>query len=136
MFEVNKERLEKLRENMHLLRQIAGYSDTNFGKLLGCSRQTISNIESRNSRLSIMQYLAIDRVFEELRKENKLLDHAVCILLDSEEISEQEKEWFTNDIYAAIGKFGRCNRHKTPMDLSLYLQEQFKEVTQNAKEVY
>lgn len=128
MFEVNTERLEKLRENMHLLRRIAGYSDADFGKALGCSRQTIRNIEKCNAKMSVMQYLAIDRIFEELRKENKLLNHTIYILLDSDEISEQEKEWFTNDLYAAIGKFGQCNSSKTFEDLSLYLQEQFKEV--------
>lgn len=123
MFEIDKDRLERLRTNLPLLRNIAGYSAKDLAEVLGTTRQTINNIEKSGGKMSITQYIAIDAIFSKLRCDNNLLNRVLCIMVDNVEHSEQE-ERFINDIYATIGKFGT---NKGTHNLSKHLREQYAE---------
>ena len=56
---------ERLQENLVLLRNCAGWTASDFGRKLGVSRQTVSTFEKNGNRLSVMQYLAIHKVFDD-----------------------------------------------------------------------
>ena len=56
---------ERLQKNLALLRNCAGWTASDFGRMLGVSRQTVGTFEKSGNRLSVMQYLAIHKVFDD-----------------------------------------------------------------------
>ena len=56
---------ERLQKNLVLLRNCAGWTASEFGRMLGVSRQTVGTFEKSGNRLSVMQYLAIHKVFDD-----------------------------------------------------------------------
>lgn len=87
--------IEKLTQSLPSIRKIAGWSSEELGELIGVTKQTISNIETRKSKMSKTQYIAIRTVidYEILEHpENELLSHVVAILLDSDDSPEEEEK--------------------------------------------
>ena len=80
--------IEKLTESLPSIRKIAGWSSEDLGELIGVTKQTISNIETRKSTMSKTQYIAIRTIIDyEIieHPENELLAKVVAILLDSDD---------------------------------------------------
>ncbi len=83
--------IEKLTQNLPSIRKIAGWSSEELGDLIGVTKQTISNIETRKSKMSKTQYIAIRTIIDyEIveNKDNELLGKVVSILLDSDDTPE------------------------------------------------
>ena len=75
---------ERLQRNLVLLRNCAGWTASDFGRKLGVSRQTVGTFENRGNTLSVMQYLAIHKVFDdEIVGSNDPEDCILGILMDS-----------------------------------------------------
>ena len=75
---------ERLQKNLVLLRNCAGWTASDFGRRLGVTRQTVGSFEKNGNRLSVMQYLAIHKVFDD--EIDSLADPEDCmlkILMDS-----------------------------------------------------
>lgn len=53
---------ETLRKNLPIIRAFAGWSTDDLAKMLGVSRQTIYNIETK--KISMLQYLAISKLLD------------------------------------------------------------------------
>lgn len=53
---------ETLRKNLPIIRAFAGWSTDDLAKMLGVSRQTIYNIETK--KISTLQYLAISKLLD------------------------------------------------------------------------
>lgn len=87
--------IEKLTQSLPSIRKIAGWSSEELGKLIGVTKQTISNIETRKSKMSKTQYIAIRTIIDyEIAEhpENELLANVVNILLDSDDTPENEQK--------------------------------------------
>jgi len=87
--------IEKLTQSLPSIRKIAGWSSEELGELIGVTKQTISNIETRKSKMSKTQYIAIRTIIDyEIAEhpENELLANVVNILLDSEDTPENEQK--------------------------------------------
>lgn len=87
--------IEKLTQSLPSIRKIAGWSSEELGELIGVTKQTISNIETRKSKMSKTQYIAIRTIIDyEIAEhpENELLANVVNILLDSDDTPENEKK--------------------------------------------
>ena len=87
--------IEKLIQSLPSIRKIAGWSSKDLGELIGVTKQTISNIETRKSTMSKTQYIAIRTIIDyEIAEhpENELLGKVVAILLDSEDTPEDKQK--------------------------------------------
>jgi DNA-binding XRE family transcriptional regulator len=66
--------LDRMIENLHLLRKSAKLSQAQFGEKLGVSRQTISAIENENQPLTWRFYLSMVCVFQQYEGSKALLE--------------------------------------------------------------
>ena len=85
---VSESKIRRFQENLAPIRKIAGWKAEELGDRIGVTKQTISNLETGNSKMSPMQYLAIRRLLDEKMKddpENVVLPKVLQLLLDSDE---------------------------------------------------
>lgn len=89
-----EEKRDRLQKNLALLRTCAGWNAASLGKMLGVSRQMVSNLETNQSKMTIMQYRAIRQVFaEEIETspdDTRMVEDLLKALVD-------EPERFTNE---------------------------------------
>jgi len=89
--------VEKLQDNLELIRQAGGWTAEEFGEMIGVTKQTIRNLETHNRdcKMSLTQYIAIRSVLDyEIKNnpDNELLAKSVKMLLDSDGLPASEKE--------------------------------------------
>lgn len=87
--------IERLTQNLPAVRKIAGWSSEELGEFIGVTKQTISNIETRKTKMSKTQYIAIRTIIDyEIAEhpENELLANVVNILLNSDDTPESERK--------------------------------------------
>lgn len=85
--------IERLQDNLALIRKAGGWSAEEFGDMIGVTKQTISNLENKKTPLSKTQYIAIRAVLDyEIaeRKDDTALASTVNICLDSEGLSSDD----------------------------------------------
>lgn len=85
--------IEKLQNSLALIRHSGGWTAEEFGDMIGVTKQTISNLETKKSKLTKTQYIAIRAVLDyEISKhpENSLLSSTVNLCLNSNEISAED----------------------------------------------
>lgn len=95
MTNFTEKEIEKLQSNLSVIRRVAGWTTAELGDLIGVTKQTISNLENKNTKMSKLQYIAIRSVIDyEIadNPENVALGKVVEILLDTEELTEEEQE--------------------------------------------
>ena len=56
--------IERLQDNLALIRKAGGWSAEEFGDMIGVTKQTISNLENKKTPLSKTQYIAIRAVLD------------------------------------------------------------------------
>ena len=80
------EKIQRMQENLLLIRRIVGWSAEELGEKIGVTRQTINSIESGRYKLTNTQYLAIRYVLnEEIIKnveETKMLSDVIMLFID------------------------------------------------------
>ena len=79
----------RLQENLSSIRKIARWTAEDLGKMLGVSKQNISNLENRNTKLSQAQYIAIRHLIDyraEQKPKNQALTRIVGLLVDRTEL--------------------------------------------------
>ena len=53
-----------LQNNLKAIREILNWTSSDLGKLIGVTKQTISNLETQNSRLTKLHYIALRTVID------------------------------------------------------------------------
>lgn len=92
--------IELLQDNLQSLRKLAGWTIEEFGEKIGVTKQTVSNLENKKTRLSQTQYIAIRTVLDyEIYEhpENTILQSATSFLLD-------EGRFLSEEDYAKVKK--------------------------------
>lgn len=87
--------INRLQDNLLLIRKAGGWSAEEFGELIGVTKQTISNLENKKTVMSKTQYIAIRAVLDyEITEQpdNKVLISTVNLCLNSDEISDIDKK--------------------------------------------
>lgn len=56
--------IERLQENLAVIRKAGGWSCEKFGEILGLSKQSICNLERKTVRMSKAQYIAIRTILD------------------------------------------------------------------------
>ena len=83
------EEIERLQDNLLLIRKATGWSATELGDKIGVTRQTINNLESKTKKykLNKTQYIALRSVFDaEINKspeDTKMLVDLLDMLIDN-----------------------------------------------------
>lgn len=84
-----EEKRDRLQRNLALIRTCAGWNAASLGEMLGVSRQMVSNLETNQSKMTIMQYRAIRQVFaEEMEnspEDSRMLGDLLKALVDEPE---------------------------------------------------
>ena len=68
--------VEKLQNNLLLIRKAGGWSAEEFGDMIGVTKQTISNLENKKTKMTKTQYIAIRAVLD-YEIANRLDDHTL-----------------------------------------------------------
>lgn len=76
------EEIQRMQDNLLLIRRAIGWTATEFGDQIGVTRQTINNIESGRNKLTKTQYIAMRSVIDAEIVKNPEETEMVKILLD------------------------------------------------------
>ena len=90
-----EQEIEKLQDNLLLIRKAGGWSAEEFGDMIGVTKQTISNLENKKTKMTKTQYIAIRAVLDyEIaeRTDSDVLSSAVNISLNSDDLSEIDRK--------------------------------------------
>ena len=118
------DKINRLQNNLSLIRGCAGLTCAALGEKLGVTRQMINNLEAGRNRMTLMQYRAIrDVLAEEIRnaeheKDTQLLQDVLLVLVDEpEKFSEKERQNVLNDasLLAPAIVSNKSNRRKASM---------------------
>lgn len=77
--------LHRLQDNLPAIRKIAGWRAIDLGELIGVTKQSVSNLETHKSRITLMQYISVRHMVDYHAKahpQNKALALIVPLLLD------------------------------------------------------
>ena len=95
MNEMTQSRIDFLQEHLPVLRKLFGWSAAVLGDKIGVTKQTISNLENKKTKMAQTQYIAVRAVMEyEIRNRNDstyLLEIAAA-LLDLDSLSDIERK--------------------------------------------
>lgn len=88
--------IQRMQENLLLIRRTVGWSAEEFGNQIGVTRQTINNIENGRNRLTKTQYIAMRSVLDaEIAKfpdETEMLQTILNVFIDHpEDYKEAER---------------------------------------------
>ena len=93
------EEIQRMQDNLLLIRRTVGWTAEKFGDQIGVTRQTINNIESGRNKLTKTQYIAMRSVIEaEMVKhpdETEMLRSLLDMLVD-------HPEKYTEDEYSSL----------------------------------
>lgn len=93
------EEIQRMQDNLLLIRRTVGWTAEEFGDQIGVTRQTINNIESGRNKLTKTQYIVMKSVIEaEMVKhpdETEMLRSLLDMLVD-------HPEKYTEDKYSAL----------------------------------
>lgn len=90
----NEKTRQILQDNLKSIREILNLTSADLGDLIGVTKQTISNLETKNSKLTKLHYIAIRTVvdfeIEKLKSTDSDRAERACMLL--EVLSKAEEE--------------------------------------------
>lgn len=90
----NEKTRQILQDNLKSIREILNWTSEDLGNLIGVTKQTISNLETKNSKLTKLHYIAIRTVvdfeIEKLKSTDYDRAERACMLL--EVLSKAEEE--------------------------------------------
>jgi transcriptional regulator with XRE-family HTH domain len=95
MVNYTAQEIEKLQDNLNLIRTAGGWTTEEFGEMIGVTKQTISNLENKKTKMTKIQYIAIRAVLDYEVKdnpENQVLTSTINLCLNSDEMSNEDRE--------------------------------------------
>ena len=85
--------IAKLQDNLLMIRKAGNWSAEEFGKMIGVTKQTISNLENKKTVMNKTQYIAIRAVLDfeiSERSDDTSLAYIVNLCLNSDNLSKEE----------------------------------------------
>ena len=81
--------IQRMQDNLLLIRRAIGWTASEFGEQIGVTRQTINNIESGRNKLTKIQYIAmrsvVDAEIVKHQEETKMVKILLDMLIDHPE---------------------------------------------------
>lgn len=90
-----RKEIERLQNNLATIRRLAGWTAEQLGEYIGVTKQTVSNLETYKTKMTLTQYIAIRSVLdcEVEDKKNETLKNVIKLLVDTpDEITDEEYE--------------------------------------------
>ena len=79
--------IERLQENLLLIRRTVGWTAEEFGECIGVTRQTINNLEAKRNKLTKTQYIAIRAILDaemaQSPDDTEMLRYLLDVLIDN-----------------------------------------------------
>lgn len=91
MKKVTDKEIEKLQDNLQIIRQAGKWTAEEFGEMIGVTKQTIRNLENKITPMSKTQYIAIRSVLDyeiEERQNDNVLISTVNLCLNSDNLPD------------------------------------------------
>lgn len=82
--------IEKLQNNMAIIRKAAGWTCEKFGSFLGLTKQSICNLEHKTVRMTKAQYIAIRTILDYEMKSNDNLYAIMHALINADIIPNDD----------------------------------------------
>ena len=99
-----EEKINRLQNNLSLIRTSAGWSASELGAKLDLSRQMISNLENGRNKMTVIQYRAIRNVLDEeidrsaAEDDTQMLKDVIRVLVDEpESFTEEQRNQVLSD---------------------------------------
>ena len=104
-----REKIARLQDSLSALRKVAGWSAEELGEILDVTRQTIVNLETEQTKMTKVQYMALRLAFEaEIQaSKNETLSKLITILVDSDDLDETNRNRLKEKIDTAANSVGR-----------------------------
>lgn len=100
--------VECFRQNLSTIRKFAGWSGAHLAELLDISNMTIYRLESTPNSMSVVQYLAIEKLFsDEILYGNDTLAFVRGYLVYYNDVPEKAKALFRDRVTAIAREVGR-----------------------------
>lgn len=90
--------IKSLQENLNMMRKLYGWTMEQLGERIGVTKQTISNLEHGNPKMTKIQYIAIRAIFEaeagerEQEERENLLRMLKLICDENQNISDKQRK--------------------------------------------
>ena len=118
--------IERLQNNLDVIRKVGGWSCEKFGEFLGLSKQSICNLEHKTVKMSKAQYIAIRAILDYEIEKNDALFAAMGIFLESKDIPDgtikKARTFFNGLTKDEIKNFGYIIEGLSPLVGSIELQ--------------
>lgn len=87
-YQLRQRMVDTMQSSLKQIRQVLGFGVQEFGDLIGLTRQTINNLETKKNRMSSIQYIAVCAVIDNYIKDKpELLPILSTILCSNEDES-------------------------------------------------
>ncbi len=108
--DMNPERkIPRMQASLSTLRKVAGWSAEELGNRLDLTRQSIVNLETGQTKMTKIQYIAFRSVFEEEAKEGGNADLAKILvaMVDDDETTDEDRDEAKKSVDDAVNSKGR-----------------------------
>lgn len=104
-----QQKIIRLQDSLPALRKIAGWSAEELGEMLDVTRQTIVNLETGQTKMTKVQYMALRLAFEAevQNNNNETLSKLIAILVDSDNLDETYRDTIKTTVDTAANSVGR-----------------------------
>lgn len=109
MDQQTQDKISRLQNSLSTLRKVAGWSAEELGELLDVTRQTIVNLETGQTKMTKIQYMAIRLTFEVEAQgcNHETLSNLITILVDSEDLDCERRAVLKETVDTAASSVGR-----------------------------
>lgn len=103
----NELKIERLQNNLLPIRKIIGWTTEDLANRIGVTKQTISNLENKKSKMTLTQYIAIRAILDYEAQTNEdmkeILPGIMQNLLDNDELSKEEEGKISSTLIQIAG---------------------------------
>lgn len=102
-------RIARFQSSLPTLRKVAGWSAEDLANKLDLTRQSIVNLETRQTTMTKVQYIAFRSVLEEeaSQSKNETLEKLIQVMVDQEGLSDEDRDKLKSTVDTAVSSVGR-----------------------------
>lgn len=107
-YQLRQRMVEGMQTSLKQIRQVLGFGVQEFGDLIGLTRQTINNLETKKNKMSSIQYIAVCAVIDNYVKDKPELLPILSTILCSNEVDDGESVFETIENGSLLKKWFMC----------------------------
>lgn len=138
-YQLRQKMITTMQVSLKQIRQVLGFGVQEFSELIGLTRQTINNLETKKSKMSSTQYIAISALIDNYTKDKpELLTIILSILASNNEdyiigyLEKGEKKSFLKDWFLSFPDNSKIINFSID-EISVIEDKYFNEIAQNYK---